>query len=103
MPGYVLLDGAQADLDHIKKYSVANWGVDVAVAYFEGLADIFELIAASPTIGRDRSDDLGNGYISYVHKSHVIYYKISQEHSDVVLIVAILHYSMLPGKHLEKR
>lgn len=101
MADYVLLEGALTDLDHIQTYSIETWGLDIAVAYLEGLSGIFEMIAARPAIGRNRNDDLGNGYISYIYKSHVVYYKISPEH-NAVLIVAILHYSMLPAKHLER-
>lgn len=88
-------------MKHIKEYSVTNWGREIARQYFEEFAMVFRFLATQPAIGRDRSDDIGKGYRSYGHKSHVIYYKTKP--ADKIMIVAILHHSMLPEKHLEKR
>lgn len=101
MAKYFLIDEAKVDLNDIKKFSVKNWGRDIAREYFNGLTTIFRLLAAQPELGLNCSDDLGEGYLSYVHKSHIIYYKAVG--SDRIIIAAILHHSMLPEKHLRRR
>ncbi len=100
MARYVILSDAREDLEQIDEYTMQNWGIEQADAYLEALTTIFELLAVRPSIGRDRSEDIGPGYMSFGHKSHVIYYK---RMTGGVAIAAVFHHSVVPQKHLMQR
>lgn len=97
MPKYVVLPEAAEDLTRIGRFTAEKWGVRQAERYLSTLQATFRLLAERPSAGRDRSDDIGAGYMSFVQGSHVIYFKKTD---NGVAIAAILHQSMIPQKHL---
>lgn len=99
MANYVILDEALGDLRQIEEFTVRNWGARQARIYLTELKAVFKFLAARPSIGRDRSEDVGAGYMSFPHKSHVVYYKKIE---TGVAIASVLHQNMLPEKHLKK-
>ncbi|MEA3001176.1 MAG: toxin ParE1/3/4 [Sphingomonadales bacterium] len=87
---------AQADLDDIRDYSAAEFGVERAVAYLDALVSAFRRIVDFPEIGavhpavRPLTRSLGS-------RQHRIFYEIG---GDRILIVRILHKAMDAERHL---
>jgi toxin ParE1/3/4 len=99
MPKYTVLAEAQEDLKAIRRYTISNCGQKQANSYIAELLTAFQLLASQPSLGRDRSNDLGNAYRSYICNRHVVYYQKTQKG---VAIGAILHQSMTPENHLPR-
>ena len=64
--------------------------------YVDGLHARLAMLARFPNSGR-RRDDLGVGYRSIVHGSHIVFYRVSRR--DLV-VVRVLHVRMSPDRHL---
>jgi len=81
---------AKADLDDIRDYSVAEFGVERAVAYLDAVESAFRRIVEFPDIGavhpavRPPTRSLGC-------QQHRIFYEFE---GDRILIVRILHKAM---------
>jgi toxin ParE1/3/4 len=90
---------AQNHLDEIKSYTLLNWGLKQSTKYLIELHQTSLLLTKNPQIGQQRND-LNEGVFSFSHKSHTIYYKYNDEQ---LFILAYLHQSMLPAKHLPSR
>jgi toxin ParE1/3/4 len=80
---------ARADLVDIRRFSLDQFGPEVADSYFMGFDDAFSLLAEHPMAGPSRPE-FGLDIRCLVHRSHRIIYKID---SDVVVIIRILHHS----------
>ena len=87
---------AEADIVDIAAYTLENWGDRQMVRYVEGLHERFMRLAAEPYTGR-RREELGRGYRSIVHGSHIVFYRLTVR--DLV-IVRVLHVRMSPERHL---
>jgi toxin ParE1/3/4 len=87
---------AEADIVDIAAYTFENWGERQMVRYVEGLHERFMRLAAEPHAGR-RREELGRGYRSIVHGSHIVFYRLTVR--DLV-IVRVLHGRMSPERHL---
>ncbi len=87
---------AQADLDEIRDYTVAEFGAERAVAYLGAVESAFRRIVDYPDLGavhptvRPATRSLGC-------QQHRIFYQVE---SDTILIVRILHKAMDVGRHL---
>ena len=87
---------AQSDLDDIRDYSVAEFGVERAVAYLDAVESAFRRIVDFPEIGamhptlRPLTRSLGC-------QQHRIFYEVGDE---TILIIRILHKSMDERRHL---
>ncbi|WP_306217707.1 MULTISPECIES: type II toxin-antitoxin system RelE/ParE family toxin [unclassified Serratia (in: enterobacteria)] len=57
-------------------------------------------MAEIPGIGQHRVEDLGNGVYSLPYLSHMIYYATA---NSEITILAVLHQSRVPAKHLPQR
>lgn len=66
---------ALLDLDAIADYSLAAWGERQTTKYLTELDQRFRWLAQNPHVGRAR-DDVREGYRSYPHGKHVIFYVI---------------------------
>lgn len=99
MARYKLTKDAQADLIHIRQYTLMQWGSGQSERYLLALHQALILLSESPEIGKKRPDTLTDT-LSFPHASHVVYYMV---HNDHVLVFAILHKGMVPGSHLEDR
>jgi toxin ParE1/3/4 len=64
---------ALRDLDAIADYTLSRWGERQAAKYVVELEQRFVWLAAHPHAGRAR-DEIGEGYRSYPHGAHVIFY-----------------------------
>lgn len=83
MSRYRLAPRALRDIDQITDYTLATWGERQAEKYLTELDQRFRWIAQNPKAGRLR-DEIGEGYRSFPHSAHVIFYLIDSE--DVVII-----------------
>ncbi|MDL2263115.1 type II toxin-antitoxin system RelE/ParE family toxin [Synergistaceae bacterium OttesenSCG-928-I11] len=97
MAEYTILAQARKHISGIRDYTVENWGGDQAKNYLAEMNVVFDFLAQNPDVGANRSDDLKPGIMSFVYRSHVIYYRKSRAN---IVIVAVLHQSMVPQKHL---
>ncbi|WP_247146749.1 type II toxin-antitoxin system RelE/ParE family toxin [Escherichia coli] len=96
---YHLTPDAQSDLIGIHRFTLAQWGTTQSKTYLSGLRQTIQLLAETPTLGKNRPEVRMNVF-SFPYSSHVIYY-IQHEHQFVVF--GILHKSMVPLAHLAER
>lgn len=90
MSRYRLTPRALRDLDHITDYTLATWGERQAEKYLAELDQRFRWLAQNPKAGRPR-DEGGEGYRSFPHSAHVIFYLIDGEG---VAIIGVPHGAM---------
>ena len=87
---------ADADLDGILDYSIAEHGRAVAEAYLRTIHAAFDRLSDFPEFGVARSD-LSAGLRSLPCGGHHIFYIVEAES---VLIARVLHRAMDPARHL---
>ncbi|MDO8837434.1 MAG: type II toxin-antitoxin system RelE/ParE family toxin [Parvibaculum sp.] len=87
---------ADEDLIGIYLYGVETFGTAQAEAYFSGLEQCFELLAAQPLIARERPE-FRPPVRFHFHRAHVVVYLIDGES---VLIVRVLHGRQDWERHL---
>lgn len=95
-----LTKDASRDILNIRRFTLANWGLKQSTAYIDELNIVFSLISKNPNIGANRSSDIKIGVRSFIHGSHIIYYKTSDPY---IVIFAVLHQNMNPKNHLRDR
>ena len=78
------------DLDAIADYTLQIWGARQTEKYLAELQQRFEWLGNNPQAGRAR-DEIRDGFRSYPHGSHVIFYVI---HADFVAIIGVPHGSL---------
>ena len=99
MAKFHLTNDAKQDLINIRHYTVEQWGSEQSKKYLLELQQTILLLTESPNIGKKRPDVLTDT-LSFPHSSHIIYY-LQKENS--LLIFAVLHKSMVPNPHLDRR
>ncbi|MBI2740663.1 MAG: type II toxin-antitoxin system RelE/ParE family toxin [Rhodospirillales bacterium] len=92
----VVLPKAQADIVDIAAYTLENWGERRMTRYVDSLHARFVVLARQPEIGR-RRDDIGPGYRSIVHGSHIVFYRLTRRE---LVIVRVLHGRMSSERHI---
>lgn len=96
MPQYILSPNAQGSLRRIKAYSLELFGEEQTVAYLRFIEKKLQTVAENPDIGRQR-EEVKKGYFSFLAGSHVIFYRKTKNHIEVI---DILHQGMDPYRHL---
>ena len=97
MTTYILSPQAQDRLEQIRQYTIDNFGKRQNKTYMGKLRDKMRLAADNPKKeGQDRKD-IKDGYYSIRAGKHYIYYRIRQDHID---IIDILHETMEPNRHI---
>ncbi|THV21298.1 type II toxin-antitoxin system RelE/ParE family toxin [Peteryoungia ipomoeae] len=84
---YRLSRKAEADIIDIAETGIRNWGLRQARTYHDGLFELFELIASTPEMARER-DELIPPMRVQRFRAHLIVYRIED---NEVLIVRIRH------------
>jgi toxin ParE1/3/4 len=84
-----LSPAARADLAGIDGFSAAEFGDDVADAYWRGFREAFLKLAEYPPIGSARPD-YGDAVRCLSHRSHRILYA---HRDDTVHVLRILHHA----------
>ena len=97
MTQYILSPNAQKSLGNIKTYSLEEFGEEQTITYLKLIEKKLQMISESPDIGRSR-EEIKKGYLSFLAGSHVIFYRKSKNHID---IIDILHQSMEPYRDLK--
>lgn len=83
MTAFRLTPRALRDLDAIADYTMTTWGERQTEKYISELQERFRWLAQHPKVGRAR-DEIGDGYRSYPHSAHVIFYVI--DGADIAII-----------------
>ncbi len=91
MAKYRLTNQAVKDLESIWSFTYKKWSLEQADRYYNLVIDEIEFIAANALSGRSM-DHIRQGYRATIVKSHIIFYKISNE--KTIEIVRILHQRM---------
>ena len=82
---------ARSQIRSIRAYPHRRWGQEVADLYAQSLrVTMTEILDRKPSPGLNRSNDLGDGILSFPCESHVIYYR---ETDYGIVIPGVLHPS----------
>jgi toxin ParE1/3/4 len=82
---------AKVDLRGIAIFTEERWGVEQRNLYIKQFDDAFQMLAASPLLGK-RCDDILPDYRKFPQGSHLIFYKDGSD--SIIEIIRILHKSM---------
>ena len=94
-----ITEDAQRDLSEIRTYTRREFGARQTSIYMAHLRQGFKALRKHPDIGFS-IDHLKQGYRCFRVQRHGIFYTLAD---DVIAIVAVLHESQLPLRHLEQR
>lgn len=94
-----LTNAAKADLVDIRTYTARTHGREQAKTYMSFLRSGLKTLSKHPEIGY-AIDHIRKGYRNFQIEHHRIFYHLSDTH---IVIVAILHESQLPVRHLQRR
>jgi toxin ParE1/3/4 len=83
-------DAAENDLVGIGDYTETRWGPLKCEEYLTSIVDCVEMLASNPHMGISRAD-IRKGLYSWLHGSHLIFYRFDDE---VIEVGRILHSSM---------
>ncbi|MDF2867715.1 MAG: plasmid stabilization system [Gammaproteobacteria bacterium] len=101
MSQYKFTGESQQDLIQIRRFTLENWSSERSIHYLSDLRKTLQLLSEMPLMGKNCLDDLEKNVYRFPFGSHIIYYLTLSEKE--IVIVAILHQSMVPGKPLAKR
>lgn len=88
---YRISEKAVEDLENIWTYTLNKWSIEQADRYYNLIINEIEFIAKNFQTGKSM-DHIKNGYRASIVKSHLIFYRKSQ--NNQVEIVRILHQRM---------
>jgi toxin ParE1/3/4 len=74
---------AKESLKEIGRYTLKKWGKTQRNDYLRAIDSRFEWLANNPDMGRHRND-IEEGYYSYRHREHLIFYVIMSDHISVI-------------------
>lgn len=94
-----ITEDAQRDLTDIRDYTRRAFGARQASLYMASMKEGFKTLRRHPDIGFP-IDHPKPGYRCFRVQHHAIFYRKAD---DVIAVVAILHESQLPARHLEQR
>lgn len=83
---YRLTPHALADLDALWRYSAETWSITQADRFIDDLTRIFALIAAMPTLARQRNEFTPPVRI-HVHENTLIVYTIAPDHVAILRLL----------------
>lgn len=86
---YLLSAEAEDDLGEIFDYTEQQFGIEQAATYLSGLEASLLAQVANPKTGRERNE-IRAGLRSITPHSHVIFYRICDDH---IRVVRVLHGS----------
>lgn len=93
---YRLSPLAETDLENIWLYTLENWSREQADSYHRSLMRDVEALASGQKKGRPV--EVKPGFLKYLCKAHVIYFK---DQSDRLEIIRILHQRQDVERHLQ--
>ena len=86
MAKYKLSNVAQEDLIRIHHYGIKKFGMNQADKYFDSMFEYFELISQQP-FSFESVDYIKSGYRRCVCGSDSIYYKVNNDHVEIMAII----------------
>jgi toxin ParE1/3/4 len=84
-----LASAARSDLVEIRKYSVAEFGGDIADIYFNGFNHVFARLQEHPFVGVIQQD-FDRELRCLMHRRHRIFYRVDD---DAIIVLRILHHA----------
>lgn len=101
MGQYFFTKYSQNDLVRLRSFTKETWGEKQSIVYLQNLRDSLQLLSDMPSMGKNCFDDLGQNIFRFPSGAHMIYY-LTQT-TEQIVVIAILHQSMVPSKHLGTR
>ena len=86
MPSYKLTQKADFDLEEIFNYGIDNFGVDVAITFYQGLSITFDKIAHNPE-HYPKIGEILPGYRRAVFKSYSICFVQKQRYIEITRVL----------------
>jgi toxin ParE1/3/4 len=86
----VVTDAARGDLEDIARHGDQQWGTARTRRYMDAIRERFARLRHTPGLGAPR-DDIRPGYRSIAAGRHVVFYRETQDHVE---IVRVLHERM---------
>ena len=80
---YRITPRARADLLEIGEYTASQWGKQQRNRYLKSLEARFAWLAENPGAGKHRID-IAQGYYSFPHGQHVVFYLVSGKMIDII-------------------
>lgn len=94
-----ITEDARRDLSAIRDYTRREFGARQVSLYMGYLRESFKLLRTTPEIGFP-IDHMKPGYRCFRVQRHAIFYTLAE---NVIAVVAVLHESQLPARHLDQR
>jgi toxin ParE1/3/4 len=88
---YIISRKALSDLEEIWLYTLEKWSIEQADRYYNLIIDEIENISKSTNAGKSM-EHIRKGYRASKVKSHLIFYRISNE--ELIEVIRILHEQM---------
>lgn len=101
MGQYFFTKQSQQDLIELRHFTKQTWSEKQSIIYLQKLKDSLQLLSEMPSMGKNCFDDLGKNMFRFPSGAHMIYY--STQTATQIIVIAILHQSMVPSKHLDTR
>lgn len=88
---YIISRKALSDLEEIWLYTLEKWSIEQSDRYYNLIIDEIENISKSTNAGKSMGH-IRKGYRASKVKSHLIFYRISNE--ELIEVIRILHEQM---------
>lgn len=88
---YIISRKALSDLEEIWLYTLEKWSIEQSDRYYNLIIDEIENISKSTNAGKSM-EHIRKGYQASKVKSHLIFYRISNE--ELIEVIRILHEQM---------
>ncbi len=85
MGKYIVTSGCESQINEIVNY-IADDNVDVPIAFYERVKDVFRLISQNPKMGRERPE-LSEGLRSFSVGKYVVFYRVWAGEVAIVRVV----------------
>lgn len=86
---YVLAEIAQLDIEEIFDFTVSEFGIGKAIEYHLNFIHLFEQLIEFPKEGKAR-DGIKKGLRSITKESHVVFYRILDDHVRIIRFCIIV-------------
>ena len=83
---YVLRPLAEQDITDIWSDGADRWGIDQADRYFDGMADLFDLLSEQPQIARLR-DEFDQPVRIHIYGSHLVVFVVIEAGIEIIRVL----------------
>ncbi len=85
---WIIRSAAEADLSDIWHYGAANWGIEQADRYADGLFSLFDLLSDFPEMARER-DEFSPPVRIHPNGVHLVIYRIDGQGIEITRILHV--------------